>query len=186
MVRALREDTEGIHHVYARGNNRERIFRDAADRDAYLKTLASVTVRMRWRVLAYCLMDNHLHLLIETREPNLGRGMQRLHSLYARTFNDRYRHTGHVFEGRYGSRRVVTDEQLWATVSYIAHNPVKAGLCATPDQHPWSSHALVVKGRAPRWLDEGRLFECFEDVGGDPRRRYAELVEGRLASGALL
>jgi REP element-mobilizing transposase RayT len=179
MTRPLRNDVEGIHHVYARGNNRSRIFRDDDDRNAYLATLASVTIRMRWRMLAYCLMSNHVHLLIETREPNLGSGIQRLHGAYARTYNDRYRHTGHVFEGRFGSRLVESDEQLWGAIAYIAQNPVKAGLCATPEQHPWSSHSLVTKGRAPRWLDERRLFEHFAGTGGDPRRRYEELIEGR-------
>jgi putative transposase len=177
MVRGPRQDIEGIHHVYARGNNRERIFRDDWDREAYLKTLAKVTIRMRWRLLAYCLMDNHVHLLIETREPNLGAGMQRLHSHYARTYNDRHVRTGHVFEGRYGSRVVGSDEQLWGTIVYIARNPVEVGNCLDPQDHQWNSHSLVVRGRSPRWLDEARLFEHFEGLGDDPRRHYLALID---------
>lgn len=168
----------GIHHVYARGNDRQRIFRDDDDRDAYLKTLARVTIRMRWRLLAYCLMDNHVHLLVETREPNLGTGMQRLHGLYARTFNDRHRRTGHLFEGRYGSRMVESDEQLWGTVAYIARNPVEAGLCDDPERYRWGSHRLVMRGEAPRWLDTARLFDHFGSAGGEPRERYVESVTG--------
>ena len=168
----------GMHHVYARGNNRQPIFRDDHDRDAYLKTLASVTIRKRWRLLAYCLMRNHLHLLIETREPNLGSGMQRLHSLYARTFNDRHQRTGHLFEGRYGARRITSDPQLWATVAYIARNPVEAGVCDDPERYRWGSHGLVARGEAPRWLDADRLLEHFADSGGDPHDRYLETVGG--------
>jgi putative transposase len=179
MARQPREEAEGTHHVYARGNNRERIFRDDQDRGDYLRMLARVTIRMRWRLLAYCLMDNHVHLLVETREPNLGAGMRRLHSLYARTFNDRHRRSGHLFQGRYGSRLIESDEQLWATVAYIARNPVNAGICDSPERHRWSSHRLVTRGEAPRWLDVRRLLEHFGDVGGDPRRRYRELIDGR-------
>jgi putative transposase len=178
MDRGPRNEIQGIHHVYARGNNRQRIFRGDRDRTTYLLQLARVTVRMRWRLLAYCLMDNHVHLLVETRAPNLGSGMRRLHSLYARTFNDRHRRSGHLFQGRYGSRLVEYDEQLWATVAYIARNPVDAGMCDSPARHRWSSHRLVIREEAPAWLDVRRLLERFEGVGGDPRVRYRELIDG--------
>ena len=183
MARGLRQDIEGIHHIYARGNNRERLFRGDFDRRDYVAELSRVTIRMRWRLLAYCLMENHVHLLVETREPNLGRGIQRLHGAYASAFNRRHRHTGHVFEGRFGSRLVTSDEQLWGTIAYIAHNPVRAGMCDTPERHAWSSHALIARGEAPRWLDERRLLEHFAGLGGDdPRRRYLELIDGRAAA----
>src|SRR3954453_14176723 len=88
MPRSLRPELAGgIHHVYARGACRQPIFLDDLDRRRYLATVARVVQRMSWRCLSYCLMGNHMHLLIETPQPNLGRGMQRLHGTYAQGFN---------------------------------------------------------------------------------------------------
>lgn len=166
-------------HVFARGNGRQDIFRGDADRRLYLLLLGQVVVRQRWSCLAYCLMDNHVHLLIETPEPNLASGMQRLHSLYAQTFNKRYGGCGHVFQGRFGAMRVKTDEQLLTVARYIALNPVEAGLCGRPGDWAWSSHAAVIGGGGPEWLDVQRLLSYLRMWGGEPRRRYAEFVQLR-------
>ncbi len=176
MARAARVDIEGFHHVYARGNDRRRIFRDDIDRIGYLGILGLVTKRMRWSCLSYCLMDNHVHLLIETREANLGRGMQRLHGMYGQAFNERHRRSGHLFQGRYGSTVVSSDEQLWWTIAYIARNPVGAGKCDAAREWAWSSHTAMRRAEEPPWLDSERVLELVGRGGGDPRRRYAELV----------
>ena len=126
----------------------------------------------RWRLLAYCLMPNHVHLLIETPLANLGVGMQWLHGLYAREFNDRHGRSGHVFQGRYGAVRAERDEQLWGAAAYIAMNPVEAGLCKDPEEWPWGSHRAIARGGGPRWLDVDRLLGHFAGAGGDPRERY--------------
>ena len=121
-------------------------------------------------------MDNHLHLLVETPEANLGSGMQRLHSLYAQIHNERHGRCGHLFQDRFGSVRVLSDEQLWAVVAYVVKNPVKAGLCERPEQWRWSSHAATI-GHAPCGpLDTGRLMSFLGAAGGNPYRRYAELT----------
>jgi putative transposase len=83
-------------------------------------------------------MPNHIHLLIETAEPNLGEGMQRLQSLYAQVFNATYGRSGHLFQGRFGAVRIRTQPQLDVVLDYIARNPVEAGLCRTSDDWPWS------------------------------------------------
>ena len=176
MAREPRVDVAGIHHVYARGNARGLIFRDDVDRVGYLGIVGLVVKRLRWHCLAYCLMDNHVHLLVEIPEANLGRGMQRLHGMHGQAFNERHRRCGHVFQGRYGSTLVTSDEQLWWAFGYIARNPVEAGLCATPGDWPWSSHGAARRGAAPAWLDTPRLTELFSRAGGDPVTRYAELV----------
>src|SRR3712207_4617377 len=104
MARKPRVEFAGaIHHVWARGNDRRAIFRDDRDRLTYLRLLGRAVVWKRWRCLAYCLMDNHVHALIETPRPNLASGVQWVHGHYGRIFNDRHGHTGHVFQGRYGS-----------------------------------------------------------------------------------
>jgi putative transposase len=162
--------------VFARGVDRRAVFFDDDDRRDYLAILGDVVDRMRWHCLAYCLMDNHVHLLIEIDQPNLGRGIQRLHGLYGTTFNERHGRTGHVFQGRYGSTLMTSDAQLWWTISYIAHNPVKAGLCASPAQWQWGSHRCVLEGGAPPWLSIERLLMAFGGLDGDPRRHYAQLT----------
>jgi REP element-mobilizing transposase RayT len=178
MPRKPRLDVPGIQHVYARGNDRRAIFRDDLDREAYLAILGRVLERMRWDCLAYCLMDNHVHLLVEIAEASLAAGIQRLHGLYGRSFNERHGRTGHLFEGRYGSKLVTSDEQLWTTMAYIVRNPVSAGLCRSPEEWRWSSHAAAMSGGGPPWFDRAALLRCFEGVAGDPSCRYAELTVG--------
>jgi putative transposase len=165
----------GLVHVFARGNNKRIIYRDDHDRLMYLRILRGTVRHFRWRLLAYCLMDNHVHLLLETREPNLGAGMRRLHGSYAQRFNARHGSSGHLFQERYGSVWVKTDEQLWTLAVYIAMNPVEAGLCGRPDDWPWSSHSMVLSDTAPDWVDVQHLLDSFAAAGGDGRRRYAEL-----------
>src|SRR5919198_2592385 len=94
--------------------------------------LGRVVMRKRWRCLAYCLMDNHVHLLVETVDANLGRGMQRLHSSYAQTFNARHGRSGHVFQGRYGAARMTDDAQLYVAAAYIARTPWPPACASCP------------------------------------------------------
>jgi putative transposase len=176
VARKLREEVEGgVFHVYARGNDKRVVFRDDVDRRMYCRVLRSAVEDCHWRLLAYCLMDNHIHLLIETPRANLGDGMRWLHGTYGGGFNKRHGRSGHVFQGRYGSVRIKTDAQLWAAAVYIAMNPVEAGLCRAPEDWPWSSHSMVLSGTAPDWIDVPHLLEYFAAAGGDGRRRYAEL-----------
>jgi putative transposase len=180
----VREELEGgVHHVFARGNDRRRIYRDDVDFLTYLGMLGRVVDRMRWSCLAYCLMDNHLHLLVETPRANLGVGMQRLHGSYAQSFNERHGRSGHVFQGRYGSTRIEHDEQLLTAVGYIARNPSKAGLCDQPAEWRWNSYRDVLHDSAPAWLDVSRLLGYLGALGGEPRRRYADLVADMGATG---
>jgi putative transposase len=181
MPRPLRPELAGgIHHVYSRGAVRQMIFVDDLDRRRYLFQLARVVRRMSWRLLTYCLMGNHMHLVIETPKPNLGRGMQRLHGPYGQAFNRRHAKAGHVFGARYDAVVIESDPQLWITVGYVVRNPVEAGLCATPQAWRWSSHVAVCTGLYPPWLDVPRLLRYFGQDGGDPLRRYREFAEARI------
>lgn len=128
----------GIYHVFTRGNDRRRVFVDDADRFTYLAILSEVGAQYQWLRLAHCLMDNHIHLLLETPLPNLSEGMHRLQCRYAQRFNRRHDRSGHLFQGRFGAVRVISDEQLVAVTRYIAMNPVEAGLCEWPDLWKWS------------------------------------------------
>ena len=165
MPRKPREEVEGgVYHVYARGNGKQRIFLDDRDRATYLSLLRLEIERRNWQCLAYCLMDNHIHLLIETPEANLGRGMQRLHSAYAQLFNERHERVGHLFQGRYGAVRIESDEQIWTTLAYIEANPVRSGLCSRPADWPWSSYRDVIRQESRGLVNLDRR----EWYGSDP------------------
>ena len=180
MARKPREEFAGaVHHVFARGNRKQSIFLCNQDRGLYLHLLGEVVRRTRWRVLAYCLMANHVHLLIETPQPNLGAGMQRLHGLYAQTFNTPPPPPRAPVPGtlRVGNRPAPTSSCCRPPATSPA-TPSQAGLCARPALYPWSSHAALLDGAsAPRWLDTARLLAFFGADGGDPLRRYADFVE---------
>lgn len=177
MARPLREEVEdGVFHVYARGNAKQPIYLDDFDRRTYLHLLGVTVEKRKWRCLAYCLMENHVHLLLETPEANLAAGMQWCHGLYARGFNERHDRVGHLFQGRYGAVRVTSDAQLWTLLRYLSLNPVEAGLCTRPADWRWGSYCAV-RDDAPAWLDRARLLEYLSGAGGDPWRRYVDFVE---------
>jgi putative transposase len=129
----------GTYHVTSRGNRRQSIYHDDDDRRWFLAHRDRIVARCRWRLHAYCLMDNHFHLLIETPWPNLSAGMQRLKCEYAAYFNSRHWLEGHLFKQRFDSRLIESEEHLHEALRYIALNPVKAGLCEHPSEWPWSS-----------------------------------------------
>lgn len=129
----------GTFHVTSRGNRRQAIYRDDLDRELFLGLFNRVVRLRRWQYLAYCLMTNHFHLVIETPEESLSTGMHQLNGRYARKFNERHTLDGHLFEGRFRSTLVETDDQLDDTLRYVAFNPVRAGLCKHPADWPWSS-----------------------------------------------
>jgi REP element-mobilizing transposase RayT len=121
---------------------RRAIFGDDGDRREYVRLLGAVVHQFGWRCWAYCLMTNHVHLLIQTREPNLGSGMHMLHGLYAQLFNLRYGRVGHLFQSRFGSRQVHDEIQLATVADYILDNPVTAGLCESRSDWPWSGEIV--------------------------------------------
>jgi putative transposase len=182
MPRRPRNETEpGVYHVFARGNDRRTIFVDDIDRELYMRLLGQGTMHRKWRTLAYCLMTNHVHLVIETVVPNLSAGMQRLQGEYAQRFNRRHGTTGHVFERRFGATTITNDVHLQTAVAYVASNPVEADVCDRPETWRWGSHATIVGTGTPRphWLDVSRLLEYFGAAGGDPLERYARFVAER-------
>lgn len=178
MPRTARAEHEpGLYHVYARGNRKQDIFVDDRDRRRYLALLAAVVGKANWLCLSYCLMGNHVHLLVETQEPNLGAGMHRLQGGYAQFFNRRHGLTGHLFQSRYDAVAVESDPQLWVAAAYVARNPVTAGLCKKATDYLWSSHADVVYRCAPDWLADQRLISYFATAGGSGLDHYRDFVD---------
>jgi REP element-mobilizing transposase RayT len=127
-----------VYHVVARGTGPIEIYRDDVDRRRFLSRLATVERRFAWIRRALCLMGTHYHLLVETPEPNLSTGMHQLNGRYATLFNQRHGRVGALFQGRFRAVLLETEEHLAATRDYIAANPVRAGLCAYPEDWPWS------------------------------------------------
>ncbi len=145
MSRPQRIEFAGAcYHVMARGNARERIYWDDEDRQRFLDGLSRVCDRFDWILWAYCLMDNHYHLLVETEQPTLSRGMREVNGTYSQSFNRRYGRVGHVLQGRYKAILVDKDAYLTELQRYIVLNPVRAGLCGGAGDWRWSSYPAVL------------------------------------------
>ncbi len=179
MSRPLRIEYSGaLYHLTSRGNAQEDIFRDDADREAFLAVLAAVVERFEWRLYAYCLMDNHYHLMVETPKANLSLGMRHLNGVYTQRFNRRHGRTGHVFQGRF--KAIVVDRQsyLLELSRYVVLNPLRVRMVKDPARYRWSSYrASAGLQGPPPFLDVPRLLTHFADSFPVPRRRYAAFVE---------
>ena len=173
----------GVHHVYARGNERREIFRDPADRRGFLALMAEVSEQYAARCHAYCLMDNHYHLLIETSQANLSDAVRQLNGVHAQRFNRRHGRSGHLFEGRFRSPLVDTDQYLLEAIRYVVLNPVRAGSVRRAEDWIWSSHrAMAGLAEAPKFLAvEGALALFGPDFTG-ARAMYRRFVDDGLIS----
>ena len=175
MVRPLRLEFAGaLYHVTARGNARQKIYLDDSDREVFLYRLGLEIEQQGWRLYAYCLMDNHYHLLLETPEPNLVAGMRRFNGVYTQAFNRRHRRVGHLYQGRYKAILVEKDAYLREMCRYVVLNPVRAKAVKRPDQWRWSSYRVTAGSiAAPAWLAAAEVRALFGGAGGY-RRFVAE------------
>ena len=145
MVRALRLEYSGaLYHVTARGDRREDIYEDDIDRFVFLELFKEVCERFNWDCHAYCLMSNHYHLLIETPDGNLSKGMRQLNGVYAQSYNRRHGKVGHVFQGRYTAILVEKESYLLELSRYVVLNPVRARMVEAASDWPWSSYRQTV------------------------------------------
>ncbi|MGB9667050.1 MAG: transposase, partial [Candidatus Cryosericum sp.] len=141
MARSLRLEAPGnIYHVTVRGDRREDIFDDDADRVSMLDLINDAVELHHWHLLAYCLMDNHYHLEVETPIVSLAAGMHRINGAYSQRYNARHHRVGHVFQGRYKALPILTDVHLLGACRYIVRNPLRARLVSDPGQWEWSSY----------------------------------------------
>ncbi len=165
MARPLRlEFAHALYHVTSRGDRREDIYHDDADRQAWLSVLAQVCKRFNWTVHAYCLMSNHYHLLVETPDANLSAGMRQLNGVYTQLTNRTHGRVGHVFQGRFKAILVDKDNYLLELARYVVLNPVRAGMVQDPGQWRWSSYgAMLMPGWLPgaEWLATDKLLAYF-------------------------
>ena len=158
MPRTSRKRSEtGFYHVILRGNGKQNLFETDKDRAAFMEAARSSFSRDSVTLIAWCLMDNHVHLIIDDPLDRISTAIQRVTSTYAMYFNHSFGHSGHVFEGRYGSVPIIDDEQLLAAVKYVHNNPLK-GMGITPDRYPWCSYSEYASG-VSRFADIDMLLE---------------------------
>jgi len=189
MARKLRVQYPGaIYHLMNRGDRREPIFKDDADRQRFLETLGQACGKTGWQVHAYCLMLNHFHLVVETPQANLVAGMKWFLGTYTSRFNRRHKLFGHLFSGRYKSLVVDGSDTgyLQTVCAYVHLNPVRARLLSPEQplqQYRWSSYPEYLQraGQRPPWLRVDRVLGELgiqrDDAAG--RRRFAEAMEER-------
>jgi putative transposase len=172
MVRPLRIEYAGaVYHVTSRGDRREPIAKDDTDRALFLEVLGQALARFDAQAWAYCLMGNHYHLVLHTREANLSRLMRQINGVYTQTFNRRHGLTGHLFQGRFKAILVDSESYLLEVCRYVDLNPVRAQMVKRPDAYAWSSYrALAGLAEPAPWLDRQPL--------------YAQLLPGKSAAKA--
>jgi len=179
MARPLRLEFAGaLYHVTSRGDRREEIYSDDQDRQIWLDTLGRACDRFNWVVHAYCQMTNHYHLVVETVDGNLSRGMRQLNGQYTQGFNRRHNLVGHLFQGRYKAILVQKEAYLLELSRYVVLNPVRAGMVKRPEEWPWSSYrqTLGLDSLFP-WLDEEWLLGQFGSHKTQAISRYKKFVD---------
>ena len=159
----------GIYHVMLRGINRQRIFEDDEDREKFLEILKKSKEKDGFDLLAWCLMPNHVHLLIHENEVKLETIFRRIGASYVYWFNGKYERTGHLFQDRFRSEPVETDDYLLTVLRYIHRNPVKAGMADRPEEYAYSSFRGYTEGKSE--VDGGYILDLL------PRERFEEFHE---------
>jgi len=176
MARQARERCEsGVYHIVTRGINRQDIFCDHEDYQRFLGTLEKVKID-KFDVYGYCLMSNHVHLLIHEKSEEIHQIMKRICTSYAWWYNRKYQRTGYLFQGRYRSECVEDDEYLLTVIRYIHNNPVKAGMVSKPEDYCWSSiQAYYGRPENPTGLtDVGFILGIFTEERSDAMHRFRE------------
>lgn len=185
MSRPLRIEFPGaVYHVTSRGDRRESIFVDDHDRRGFLDTVAQALSRFDAEILAYCLMSNHYHFVLHTRQANLSLLMRQINGVYTQAFNRQHNKVGHLFQGRFKAILVDREAYLLEVCRYVELNPVRARMVKNPEAWAWSSYrAHVGLADSPAWLDTdglyGYLLAHTPRSAAERRRaanRYARLV----------
>jgi putative transposase len=179
MARPIRLEFPGaIYHVTTRGNGGDDVFLDDQDRLLFLTVLGEVVSRSGWVIHAYVLMDNHYHLLIETPNGNLSRGMRQLNGVYTQRFNSLHGSGGRVFQGRFKAILVEPNGAQLELCRYIVLNPLRLKAVKNINRYRWSSYrATAGEIQAPAWLNTDWVLGHFGRSSSVAQRKYAEFVE---------
>ena len=162
------------YHLTSRGNRRAAIFYDPDDRYMYLSLLEQTRNQYPFHLHAYCLMTNHIHLLLETIDTPTKDIMKKLHSLYAIYFNKRHRTSGHLFQGRYHAELIQTDPYLLEVSKYIHLNPVEAKMVKRPESYRWSSYTAYISSTTHPHVCTERILSYFPHPQNHNYQMYVE------------
>ena len=179
MARPLRIEYPGaVYHITSRGNEKKPVFKDDEDRETFLRILTQVNKRYHWLCHAYCLMDNHYHLLVETPDGSLSLGMRQLNGVYTQAFNKRRNRTGHLFQGRYKAILIQKDSHLLEVCRYVVLNPIRAGMVEKPEDWKWSSYrATAGKGQPHPCLTIDWVLGQFSRTRAKAEKEYRQFVK---------
>ncbi len=186
MARPLRiEYPNAVYHVTSRGNARNKIFFGDQDRENFLFVLDAVVKRYNWLCHAYCLMDNHYHLMIETPDANLSRGMRQLNGVYTQKYNWWHSKTGHIFQGRYKSILIDKENYLLELCRYVVLNPVRATMVEKPEEWKWSSYGATAGLKTvPNYLTGDWILGLFSNNKAEAQKRYRKFVREGIHTGS--
>ncbi len=186
MARPLRIEYPGVlYHVTTRGNAGARIFKTDKDREYFLNLLGFIIERFHWLCHAWCLMDNHYHLILETPEGNLSRGMRQLNGIYTQKYNWKYTKTGHVFQGRYKAILVGKESYLLELCRYVVLNPVRANIVKSPQDWKWSSYRSTTgRAKPPPWFSTDWILAQFGRSRRRAQRLYHQFIMEGITKGA--
>lgn len=188
MPRPLRPIDDGlVYHVINRGNNHQNVFRKQADFAAFLSTLAELKERKPFELYGYCLLNNHFHLLLRPTGATISRIMQSLLVSHTQRYHRHYKSGGHVWQGRFKSPVIQSDEHLLTVLRYIEANPLRARMVKRAEEYPWSSFRAHGLGETDELLDPLVIYEQLSPLAKTRQRKWAEKVhtpldEARMAA----
>ena len=182
MARPLRIEYPGaFYHITSRGNERKNIYINKGDRDRFLSYLKSAHLRYSAVIHAFCLMNNHYHLFLETPKGNLTQIMHHINGAYTNYFNIMHKRRGHLFQGRYKAILVEADSYAGELSRYIHLNPVRAEMVDMPEKFNWSSYQYYIgKRKRPKWLTVDFILCYFDKDNLQSRKRYQDFVNARI------
>ena len=177
MPRQQRDKSNtGYYHIMIRGNERKDIFIDEQDKTYFIEILKNKKVEDRYGLIAFCIMDNHAHLLLQEKEEDIANIMKRINISYVFYFNKKYRRMGHLFQDRYKSEKIEDDSYLLMATRYIHKNPVKAGIVKKPEKYKWSSYRAYI-GKDDTLANEIDKELVLGIFSGDEKEAIKELIK---------
>jgi len=178
MSRPLRiQFPDAWYHVMNRGRRGDQIFKDKGDYYAFIDLLKDCVEMWNMRVVAYCLMENHYHILLQTPDANLSRCMRHINGVYTQYFNRTHGLDGHLFRGRYKSILIDSDSYLLELIRYIHRNPLEAGIVDRLESYQWSSHkGYLSRSDKWKWLHKDYVLQIFSKKNSEALKRYKSFV----------